>query len=82
MHLIEFICEVTPGGERFKVAPTGWGIEKRNWYCYPGISEERMMMDGVADLLPLLSIDFREWTKTMKPFHVLSCYLREDIEEI
>lgn len=75
--LVEFICETTEG-EQFKVAPTSWGIEKRNNWCPEGISKNRMDAPGVADLLAPLSIDFREYTKTGKPFHILSCYLRDE----
>ena len=75
VKLIEFYCE-TDKGERFKIAPTGWGIEERHEWAPEGYSHERMCCDGAADLLPPLSIDFREYTKTGKPFHPLSCYLR------
>lgn len=69
--LIKFIC-VTDKGLEFKISPTSWGHEQR-------IVSYQQFLDGdiTAETLPPLSITFREWTKTGKPFHPMSCYLRE-----
>ena len=78
LRLVEFVCEVKEG-VYFKVTPTTWGMDLRHDWHYEHVGKQRMKAPGAADLLPLLSVEFREYTKTMKPFHILDCYLRPDI---
>ena len=70
--LIQFTCEVDPGGDRFKVTPANFGVDLRieMFAAY----EQGMM--GVKDYAPL-SLTFREYTTKGKPFHIIESYLRD-----
>ena len=70
IKLISFMCSTTSGQE-FKVSPTSWGVEKRV-ELYKDWIDSKFTISS----LPLLTIEFREYTKTGKPFHILDTVLR------
>jgi len=71
-QLIEFMCETHDGKHQFKVPPTSWGVEERVQVFH----DFKAGVLKIKDLAPL-TINFREWTSTMKPFHILDTILRD-----